>query len=217
VIEYTDEKGRPLRVRIAAVMGNSILQGSLLIAERDFLAHFPSAEGYRMFLIDAPPGQAAAAGKAFGSALQGVGLSLTPAAERLAEFNVVQNTYLSIFQALGLLGMLLGSVGLGVVVLRNAIERRRELAILRAVGFSRSALRRMLFWEHWALLGMGLAAGAAAAVVAVSPVPSGAGGGASLSMIMVMLAAILAAGTLWTLAGTALASRGTLIDALRDE
>ena len=104
-----------------------------------------------------------------------------------------------------------------MVVLRNAIERRRELAILRAVGFSRWALRRMLFWEHWALLGLGLAAGAVAAVVAVGPVPAGPGGGASLWMTAVMLAAILAGGTLWTLAGTALASRGTLIDALRDE
>ena len=48
----------------------------------------------------------------------------------------------SIFQLLGGLGLLLGSVGLGVVVLRNVLERRGELAILRAVGFRRRSLRR---------------------------------------------------------------------------
>ena len=217
VIEYVDEKSRPLRVRIAAVMGNSVLQGSLLISEQDFLRHFPSAEGYRMFLIDAPPGRAEQAGRVLGSALKDIGLSLTSASERLAEFHVVQNTYLSIFQALGLLGMLLGSVGLGVVVLRNAIERRRELAILRAVGFSRSTLRRMLFWEHWMLSGTGLAVGAVAAVVAVIPVQAGPDSRAPLWMMIVTLVAIQAGGALWTLAGAALASRGTLIDALREE
>jgi hypothetical protein len=36
----------------------------------------------------------------------------------LAEFNTVENTYLSIFQVLGGLGLLLGSAGLGIVVAR---------------------------------------------------------------------------------------------------
>ena len=57
-------------------------------------------------------------------ALQDVGLELTPATQRLAAFNAVQNTYLNTFQVLGGLGLLLGSAGLGVVVLRNVLERR---------------------------------------------------------------------------------------------
>ena len=36
------------------------------------------------------------------------GLELTPAAQRLAQFNAVQNTYLGTFQVLGGLGLLLG-------------------------------------------------------------------------------------------------------------
>ena len=61
-------------------------------------------------------------------------MEVTPAVRRLAAFNAVQNTYLSTFQVLGGLGLLLGSVGLGVVVLRNVLERRGELALLLAVG-----------------------------------------------------------------------------------
>ena len=96
-------------------------------------------------------------------ALQDVGLELTPAAERLNAFNAVQNTYLGTFQILGGLGLLLGSAGLGVVVLRNVLERRGELGLLVAVGFRRRALQRLVLSEHGALLVLGLGIGIAAA------------------------------------------------------
>ena len=41
--------------------------------------------------------------------------------QKVAELNAVQNTYLQTFQILGGLGLLLGSAGLGVVVLRNVL------------------------------------------------------------------------------------------------
>ena len=67
------------------------------------------------------------------------GLEVNLAAVRLDEFNAVQNTYLQIFQLLGGLGLLLGSVGLGVVVLRNALERRAELATVSRPSASPAA------------------------------------------------------------------------------
>ena len=58
-------------------------------------------------------------GKLVSRALRDRGLELTPAVDRLNAFNAVQNTYLDTFEVLGGLGLLLGSVGLGVVVLRS--------------------------------------------------------------------------------------------------
>ena len=52
--------------------------------------------------------------------------------DRIAAFHRVENTYLSTFQSLGALGLLLGTAGLAAVLLRNVLERRRELALLRA-------------------------------------------------------------------------------------
>ncbi len=83
--------------------------------------------------------------------MQDVGLELTPAVEKLKAFNAVQNTYLGTFQVLGGLGLLLGSAGLGVVVLRNVLERRGELGLLLAVGFRRRALQVLVLSEHGAL------------------------------------------------------------------
>ena len=72
--------------------------------------------------------------------------------DRLAEFHRVENTYLSTFQALGGLGLLLGTVGLGAVLLRNALERRRELALLEAVGYRRGHFLLMAVAENTLLL-----------------------------------------------------------------
>ena len=89
--------------------------------------------------------------------------------DRLAAYHRVENTYLSTFQALGGLGLVLGTVGLATVLLRNALERRREIALLRALGYRPRHVSGMLLAENAALLGLGVGAGLVAALVAVVP------------------------------------------------
>ena len=92
-----------------------------------------------------------------------------PTAERLQSYLAVENTYLSTFQALGGLGLLLGSLGLAVVLLRSVWERRGELALLRALGFRRLTLGWLVLAENGFLLLLGLAAGTVSALVAAAP------------------------------------------------
>ena len=214
--EYLDERGERFTVRLVATVSGSILQGSLVVPERALEARFPSLDGHRAFLIDAPAGRADEVAATLSRALSDVGLELTPTAARLAELDRVQNTYLLVFQLLGGLGLLLGSAGLGLVVLRNALERRAELAALRAVGFRRSDVRRLLLFEHLGLFASGLGLGALAAAVAWVPVA--ARRGASLpGSVPLWLAALAASGFVWVSLASRVASRGPLIDALRDE
>ena len=70
------------------------------------------------------------------STLAEEGFDVVDAREQLAQFLAVQNTYLSTFQSLGALGLLLGTIGLAVVQLRSVLERRGELALMRAGGFT---------------------------------------------------------------------------------
>jgi putative ABC transport system permease protein len=56
-----------------------------------------------------------------------------------------------------------------VVLARNILERRGELALLRALGWRFRDVRRLVLAETAALLGMGLAIGVAATLIAVSP------------------------------------------------
>jgi len=216
-VEYTDERGRTFKVRLVGALANSILQGNLVIAEDEFVARFPSEGGYRMFLIDAPPKEVNEVFKTLSRALRDVGPELTPTTQRLAAFNAVQNTYLSTFQILGGLGLLLGSVGLGVVVMRNVLERRSELALLIAVGFRPRALKWLVLSEHGALLGLGLAVGIIAALVAVLPALLSPRAGVPYLSLALTLGAVFISGAVWTWIATALALRGRLLDALRNE
>jgi ABC-type antimicrobial peptide transport system permease subunit len=216
-IDYVDERGQPFKVRIVGAVANSILQGQLIIDEAEFVKRFPSESGYRMFLIDAPSNRVAEVSATLSRAMQDVGLELTPTAQRLTQFNAVQNTYLGTFQVLGGLGLLLGSVGLGIVVLRNVLERRGELAVLLAVGFRKPALQRLLLVENGALLMLGLATGVIAAAVAVLPALLSPGTQLPWLTLTLTLTAVLLNGALWTWAATRVALRGDLLAALRNE
>lgn len=216
-VTYTDELGKPFTVRIAGSVANSILQGSLVISESAFTRHFSGETGWRMFLIDTPPGDASAAGAELSRALRDRGLELTPAIDRLNAFNAVQNTYLDTFEVLGGLGLLLGSAGLGVVVLRNVLERRGELALLAAVGFGPRVLRRLVVSEHAALQCLGLLLGVAAAALAVLPALLSPSAHLSYGALAATLLLVFASGIFWTWAAARLALRGGILQALRNE
>jgi putative ABC transport system permease protein len=216
-VNYTDEHGRTFKVRLVGAVANSILQGSLIVAEPEFIRRFPGEAGYRMFLVDAPAREAAAVSATLTRGLRDRGLELTPAAERLNAFNAVQNTFLDTFQVLGALGLLLGSAGLGVVVLRNVLERRGELALLAAVGFTPGALRRLVVAEHAVLQALGLTLGIVAALLALLPVLLSPSAQVSCIALGATLGLVFLSGLFWTWAAARLALRGELLPALRNE
>ena len=106
----------------------------------------------------------------------------------------MENTYLSTFRALGGLGLLLGTVGLAAVLMRNVLERRRELALLRAVGYRPRHLFTMVLAENVFLLLMGLATGAVCAALATAPAVSARGGHVPVASLGVLLALVAATG-----------------------
>jgi putative ABC transport system permease protein len=166
------EAGGSAEFEIVGLLEPGILQGFVLIAERDFEAVFPSRSGYGMAVVDTSrlelrelPVVRAALTKAWAEA----SLSLTPAADRLRNLLAVQNTFLSGFQALGSLGLLLGTAGVAAVQLQGMAERRGQLAVLRAIGFTLSRVRTLLALETLVTVGLGVAAGALAGLLAVVP------------------------------------------------
>lgn len=168
-----DAAGREVALEVVGLLKNSVLQGNLLISEANFLKLFPDTGGYRMFLmeprIDAPAVDTASVAKTLESTLAADGFDVVEVNDQLAGFLAVQNTYLSTFQSLGALGLLLGTVGLAVVQLRSVLERRGELALMRAAGFRPRRLVEMVVLENGVLLVGGLAVGLVAAAVALIP------------------------------------------------
>jgi putative ABC transport system permease protein len=216
-LTYQDERGNSFDVQLVGGLANSILQGSLIIDEAEFTQRFPGVSGYRMFLIDCPSNALPAVSAELTRALQDYGFEVTPAAQRLAAFNAVQNTYLSTFQVLGGLGLLLGSFGLGIVVLRNVLERRGEMALLMAVGFTRARVQKLVLAEHAALLCLGLVIGIVAAVVAILPGVLSPRSHLPVQSLSLTLFGVLVFGLISTWLATRAAVRGNLLEGLRNE
>ncbi len=211
------QAGRSIRLRLVAALDDSIFQGELLMSQSNFLRLFPEQEGYRFLLVETPPERAVEAAAALEDALADFGADAKSTAERLAEFHQVENTYLSTFQLLGGLGLLLGSVGLAAVLLRNVLERRRELAMLRALGYKQSHFLAMAFAENALVLAGGLAAGVVCALLAIAPVVLDRGGRLPAASLALLLAGVLTAGLVVSLVATAVALRSPLLQALREE
>lgn len=212
-----DGRGHARTFEVVGLLANSLFQGAVLMSEPAFTQNFPDEGGYRFFLIEAPAAEVPQVSAALGNALgEPFGFDVQSAAERLEAFLAVQNTYLSTFQSLGGLGLLLGTFGLATVQLRNVLERRSELALMRAAGFRRGQLARLVMWENAALLLGGLGVGVVAAVVAVAP-HLGSDASIPWRSLAATLGLVAAVGLAAGLAAVRAVLRAPLLDALRGE
>ncbi len=216
-VEYEDGAGGRFSVRLVGFVANSVLQGRVFIGEAAFVEKFPNAGGYRSFLIDSPAEGSEELARLLTRQMGSRGFEVTLATERLESFNAVQNTYLTIFSTLGGLGILLGTVGLGVLVARNVMERRSELGLMQAVGFRRGALLKVVLGEHWFLHVSGVGIGLGAALVAVWPMISEPGAGFPAVLVGGLVAGILVGGLAFCWIAGRLVLRGSLLDSIRSE
>jgi putative ABC transport system permease protein len=238
--EIADSQGNKIRLQVAALLAGSIFQGDLLVDEAALVRLFPEVSGYRFFLLETPlqkakagdcpdPPVADGTGYPLGAlgppnsaqavlqrTLGDYGLTAETTAQRMGRFLAVQNTYLSAFQSLGGLGLLLGTLGLAAVQLRNVLERRGELALLRAAGFRRRRLAGLVLLENSFLLLAGLGCGIAAAMVAILPHLISRDATIPWVSLTVTLALVLAAGMLAGAIACARVLRSPLLAALRE-
>lgn len=209
---------RQIRLRVVAALRDSIFQSELLMSQAHFMELFPEQQGYHVLMVDASSADAATAAGELEDALADFGADATGTAARLAGFHRVENTYLSTFQTLGGLGLLLGTVGLATVMVRNALERRRELALLGAVGYRRKHFTVMAAAESAVLLGGGLLTGVVCAGIAIAPALAERGGRLPLSAGGALLVfAVFVTGLLSSLAAARVVSRAPLLESLRAE
>jgi ABC-type lipoprotein release transport system permease subunit len=216
-LEISDERGQPVRLRFAGLLQDSIFQSELLLSEANFLKLYPRHEGYSFFLIDAPPERTGAIKKLVETELASCGFTVTLTAQRLQAYLAVENTYLSTFQALGGLGLVLGALGLAVVLLRSIWERRGELALLRALGYRQAALAWLMLAENGFLLLLGLGAGTLAALLAVAPHLVAGSGEIPWLRLLGLLVLVLWIGLTAGAAAVAATLRAPLLAALRRE
>ncbi len=196
-IVYLNEEGKEIKLLIIGGLNNSIFQGNLLISDSLLVQNFPSISGSKVMLIDAPTASKAKIEDYLNNNLVDYGIEISQATIRLAEFNSVTNTYLAVFMALGGLGVLIGTIGLGIVILRNMLERKPEFALLQAIGFNNQQIFTLVLKENLFLLFSGIVIGSLAAIIGILPsilsplfeIPG--------TFVFVLLLAVIVSGLAW--------------------
>ncbi|MBT3196950.1 MAG: FtsX-like permease family protein [Gammaproteobacteria bacterium] len=217
-LHYTNSNGERMKLLLIGGLAPSIFQGNVLIADERFLEQFPESSGTHVFLVEGVIIDTATISAELGRGMRDLGWDMQFTADRLAEFNSVTNAYLSIFMVLGALGLLVGTFGLVVVLWRSVMERSKEIALLKAVGYRRKEIRRLVVREYMFLLLMGIDTGFLTAVVATLPSILNAHTGTSFSSILIWLVVLVANGWFWIHVVTRSAlNNDSIYTALRNE
>lgn len=200
-LTYLNEAGKSLKLVLVGGLNASVFQGNILISEEAFIENFPSAAGSQYMMIGCGDAQAEELKQVLNNDLSDYGMVITTATIRLANFYSVTNTYLSIFMILGGLGVILGTIGLGIVILRNMLERRQELDLLKAIGYDKKQILNLVLIENIALLILGIFIGLVSAFIGILPslispafhIPS--------NFLIVLVLGVFVSGLLWIFVG----------------
>ncbi|MER3415970.1 MAG: hypothetical protein C4297_07135 [Gemmataceae bacterium] len=170
LVPITDDSGRPVYLRISGLLRHSIFQSEVLVDAETFRRLFPTRAGYRILLVRSGSAAPAVIEEALRTHLGArFGAQVQTTRARLASFLAVESMYISTFQVLGSLGLLVGTLGLGIVLVRNMLERVGELALLQALGYADVHRRWILWGENSLLVVGGLLTGLTASATAVVP------------------------------------------------
>ena len=168
-------------------------------------------------LIDAPKKKEEAVAEIIRNSFADYGIEITPAATRLAEFNSVENTYLTVFMALGGLGIIIGTFGMGIILYRNLLERRRELGVMMALGFKKSEIFRLVITENIFLLSAGIIGGLISAIIGILPSIISPAFNVNGIFLAVLIVSVFVIGGLWILFLVKSSIKVSLISLLRNE
>jgi hypothetical protein len=216
-LKYVDGEGKPFEIEVVGAFKGSMLQGALFIKEEDFLDKFKQQGGYLSFMLTGNKEKTQKLAVHLENRLSQHGIEFKSSLKRLAELQKVENTYLSIFQGLGGLGMLIGTCGLGLVVVRNLVERGQEFALFEAIGYRLNHIRKNVFLEHAWLAFWGIALGSISAVLGITPALfGGVLGTPSISFLWFFMALGLLA-FFWVGVGVCLTLRRSQLHLLKNE
>jgi putative ABC transport system permease protein len=204
-------------LKVEGMLDGSIFQGVLLMSQQNLRKLFPEQAGYQYFLIQSDLSDMDEISSLLESGLTEYGFDAEPVSQKLAAFLAVQNTYLSTFQTIGGFGLFLGTFGLAIVMMRNVLERKKELALMRCIGFRSGQLAKLILQENGLLLLWGLVSGTVAALLAMLPHLMSTGADLPWQSLLGTLIFLFIFGMISALASVYQAMKSPVIPALRSE
>jgi len=214
-LHYKTEDGKDLKLKLVGGLANSIFQGNVIIAEDHFNRAFSSVSGSNLFLIDVADTTSVVADLQTGMRNYGPEISLTT--DRLLSFYTIENTYLNIFLMLGALGLLIGTLGLGILIFRITFEQIPEFALLLSLGFSKPVIKLTVMFEKFFLMLVSVFLGLIPAVLSGLPTLMSSLYASLWLWLPAIFVLVILSGTIFSFLAVRMAFKQNLVQALRNE
>jgi ABC-type antimicrobial peptide transport system permease subunit len=212
---YKTEDGQDLKLKLVGGLANSVFQGNVLISEEHFNLAFPSVSGSNVFLVDVK--DTASIVSDLQTGMRNYGPEISKTTDRLLSFYTIENTYLNIFLMLGALGLLIGTLGLGILIFRITFEQIPEYALLLSLGFSKSIIQRIVMREKLFLMTFSVLIGLIPAVLSGLPTLMSSLYASLWIWLPAISVLVILSGAVFSFVAIRIAFKQNLVQALRNE
>ncbi|MFN8522481.1 MAG: FtsX-like permease family protein [Chloroflexota bacterium] len=161
--------GRAIPLRVIGVLDQRVAMGNGLLtsSQTHALTGAPSPPRATYFLRTSEKVLPADAVARANQSLTELGLRATEIGDEARKIQMIRTLLTQLLQGFIATGLLAGVAALGVIFARAVVERRRQIGMLRAIGFTRAQVRAALCTEAAAIVvcgvGLGIALGLAMA------------------------------------------------------
>lgn len=155
----------PTRLRVVAISTAGTAFSGVMVSQPTALLVDPKGVANRHHVAVAEGVDASTVGRGLERAFLPNGLRARTFAAVVAEALADQEAFFDLIEGYLALGLLVGVAGIGAVAARAVRERRRELAVLRALGVDRATLRAIVLSESGLVALQGTALGGATALL----------------------------------------------------
>jgi putative ABC transport system permease protein len=145
-----DESGTEVKLEVIGILENSVFGGTFIMSEGNLERLYPSRAEYKYLLFKINPGvetSNADLATQLEQQLNEYGLDAEVISEMIRENNAYERSFMGLFQAFLGLGLVVGILGLGAITARNVQERKYELGVLRALGYTRRMIIKAFLLE----------------------------------------------------------------------
>jgi putative ABC transport system permease protein len=121
-----------------------------------------------------------------------LGMQTVPIAALVGTFIQIGQSFLGIFEAFLALGLVVGIAGLGIISIRSVVERRKEIGVLRAIGYRKNMILAAFLLENSYVALLGILIGIVLGIDLGYAIATSPGSGLSFVMPWVSLLEIIA-------------------------
>jgi putative ABC transport system permease protein len=145
--------------------GASTNFSGLYVSDQTFREVFGAPDFSRFYVKLEPGVNASNMAKSIESALVTTGAQAESIKERIQKQQATFNSFFYLIEGFMGMGLLVGTAAVGVIAFRSVVERRRQIGMLRAIGYTRGTVALSFIMESSFIALLGIATGVGLALL----------------------------------------------------